>query len=266
MDQTSWVPSSVDLNRPSAARMYDYFLGGSHNFAVDREAAKAVERIYPGMSGAARANRSFLRRAVRHLLDRGVDQFLDLGSGIPTVGNVHEIAQQANPDARVVYVDVEPVAVAHSTALLANNPNATVIQADLRSPKSVLEDETARAVLDFDRPIGLLMVAVLHFVPDSDEPHNVVAEYREALPPGSYLAISHGTLEGVPLEGVEDTERVKAIYRRTDSPLVLRSRGEITAFFTGLDVIDPGVVPLSEWHPDSADAYISAYVGIGHKP
>src|SRR5919112_3530635 len=144
MEQASWVPSSVDLDRPSAARMYDYFLGGSHNFAVDREAAKAVEQIFPGMSGAARANRSFLRRAVRYLLSQGIDQFLDLGSGIPTVGNVHEIAQQTNPSARVVYADVEPVAVAHSTALLADNPLAVAIQADLRDPDSVLGSDEVR--------------------------------------------------------------------------------------------------------------------------
>ncbi|WP_433263954.1 SAM-dependent methyltransferase [Actinosynnema sp. CS-041913] len=266
MEQASWIPSSIDLDRPSAARMYDYYLGGSHNFAVDREAARSVERIYPGMSGAARANRSFLRRAVRYLLAQGVDQFLDLGSGIPTVGNVHEIAQQVHPRARVVYVDVEPVAVAHSTALLADNPLATAIQADLRDPETVLGSDEVRDTLDFTRPIGLLMVAVLHFVPDSDDPDKVVARYREALPSGGYLAISHGSLEGVPQDGLDSTERIKAIYHRTDSPLVLRSRDEIAGFFTGLDVVEPGVVPLPEWRSDSADAYISAYVGVGRKP
>lgn len=266
MEQASWVPSSVDLTRPSAARMYDYYLGGSHNFAVDREAAKSVEKIFPGMSGAARANRSFLRRAVRYLLSQGIDQFLDLGSGIPTVGNVHEIAQQTNPEARVVYADVEPVAVAHSTALLADNPLALAIQGDLREPESVLDNADVRAMLDFDRPIGLLMVAVLHFVPDDDNPQAAIARYREALAPGSYLAVSHGSWDGVSQEGQESGEQVNAIYRRTDSPLVLRTGAEVAAFFTGLEVVDPGVVPLSEWRPDSDDAYISAYAGIGRKP
>jgi SAM-dependent methyltransferase len=265
MEQASWVPSSVDLDRPSAARMYDYFLGGSHNFAVDREAAKSVEKIFPGMSGAAQANRSFLRRAVRYLLSQGIDQFLDLGSGIPTVGNVHEIAQQTNPAARVVYADVEPVAVAHSTALLADNPLASAIQADLRDPDSVLGNEEVRAVLDFDRPIGLLMVAVLHFVPDEDEPGAAIARYREALAPGSFLAISHASWDGVSQEGRESGEQVNAIYRRTDSPLVLRTGAEVAAFFTGLEVVEPGVVPLSEWRPDSDDAYISAYAAVGKK-
>ncbi|MEU4803431.1 SAM-dependent methyltransferase [Actinosynnema sp. NPDC023587] len=266
MEQASWVPSSVDLDRPSAARMYDYYLGGSHNFAVDREAAQSVEQIFPGMAGAARANRSFLRRAVRYLLAQGIDQFLDLGSGIPTVGNVHEIAQQSTANAKVVYVDVEPVAVAHSTALLADNPDATAIQADVRDPDSVLDNDKVRAMLDFTRPIGLLMVAVLHFVPDADNPEKAVARYRAALPRGSYLAISHGSLEGIHADGLGDSERIKAIYRRTDSPLAFRSREEVAAFFTDLDVVPPGVVPLSEWHADSADAYISAYVGVGRKP
>ncbi|MFE2754963.1 SAM-dependent methyltransferase [Actinosynnema sp. NPDC059335] len=266
MEQASWVPSSVDLTRPSAARMYDYYLGGSHNFAVDREAAKSVEKIFPGMSGAARANRSFLRRAVRYLLSQGIDQFLDLGSGIPTVGNVHEIAQQTNPEARVVYADVEPVAVAHSTALLADNPLALAIQGDLREPESVLDNADVRAMLDFDRPIGLLMVAVLHFVPDSDNPQAAIARYREVLASGSYLAVSHGSWDGVSQEGQESGEQVNAIYRRTDSPLVLRTGAEVAAFFTGLEVVEPGVVPLSEWRPDSDDAYISAYAGIGRKP
>ncbi|CCH34283.1 SAM-dependent methyltransferase [Actinosynnema sp. NPDC047251] len=266
MEQASWVPSSVDLDRPSAARMYDYFLGGSHNFAADREAAKSVEQIFPGMAGASRANRSFLRRAVRYLLDQGIDQFLDLGSGIPTVGNVHEIAQQADENAKVVYVDVEPVAVAHSTAMLATNPHAGAIQADLRDPDSVLNNDTVRDMLDFTRPIGLLMVAVLHFVPDSDNPEKALARYREALPKGSYLAISHGSLEGINPDGLEDTEQIKAIYRRTDSPLTFRTRDEVAKFFTDLDVVPPGVVPLSEWHADSADAYISAYVGVARKP
>ncbi|WP_229795366.1 SAM-dependent methyltransferase, partial [Saccharothrix coeruleofusca] len=215
----------------------------------------------PGMAGAARANRSFLRRAVRYLVARGVDQFLDLGSGIPTVGNVHEIADQA----RVVYVDVEPVAVAHSTALLRDNPRVTAIQGDLRDPEGVLGHERVREWLDFDRPIGLLMVAVLHFVPDSDGPHEAVARYVRALPGGSYLAISHGTLDGVAPEHVVEGRQVQDIYQRSDSQLVLRPHAEVAAFFAGLDVVEPGVVALSQWHPDSEDDFISAYAGVGRK-
>lgn len=261
-----WVPPSVDLTRPSVARMYDYFLGGSHNFAVDREAATSIEKIYPGMAGAARANRNFLRRAVRYLSDQGMDQFLDLGSGIPTVGNVHEIAQHTNPDARVVYVDVEPVAVAHSIALLAKDPLAIAVRADLRDPDAVLGSAEVRAFLDFDRPVAVLLAAALHFVPDSDHPHAVVAGYRDAVTSGSYLAVSHGSLEGIPQDSVTSGERVQAVYQRTDAQLVLRSRTDIAGFFDGMVIVDPGVVLLPEWRPDSDDAYICAYVGVARKP
>jgi hypothetical protein len=164
-----------------------------------------------------------------------------------------------------VYVDVEPVAVAHSTALLADNPLASAIQADLRDPESVLGSDEVRTVLDFDRPIGLLMAAVLHFVPDEDEPQEAIARYRSVLAPGSFVAISHASWDGVSQEGRESGEQVNAIYRRTDSPLVLRSGAEVAAFFTGLEVVEPGVVPLGEWHPDSDDAYINAYAGVGRK-
>jgi S-adenosyl methyltransferase len=261
-----WVPFSVDLTRPSVARMYDYFLGGSHNFAADREAAKAVEKVYPGMAGAARANRNFLRRAVHYLSDQGIDQFLDLGSGIPTAGNVHEIAQHTNPGARVAYVDVEPVAVAHSIALLADDPLAIAVQADLREPRTVLDHPEVRALLDFDRPVAVLLSAALHFVPDRDHPHAAVAEYRDAVTSGSYLAISHGSLDGVPLAGVLSGERVQALYQRTDAQLVLRSRADIAGFFDGMDIVDPGVVLLPEWRSDCDDAYINAYAGVACKP
>jgi hypothetical protein len=246
--------------------MYDYFLGGSHNFAVDREAAGAIERIYPGMAGAARANRSFLRRAVRYLCAEGIDQFLDLGSGIPTVGNVHEIAQHINPRARVAYVDIEPVAVAHSIALLADDPLAMAVQGDLRDPDAVLNAPEVRDLLDFSRPIGVLLAAALHFVPDTDNPHAAVARYLDAVVPGSYLAISHGSLDGIPQDSVTSGERVQAIYQRTDAQLILRPRAEIARFFTGLDLVEPGVVPPADWRPDSDDAYIVAYVGVGRKP
>jgi hypothetical protein len=266
LERVDRVPATVDLDRASAARMYDYFLGGSHNFAADRAAARGIEQIYPGMAGAARANRSFLRRAVRYLCAAGVDQFLDLGSGIPTVGNVHEIARHNNPRARVAYVDVEPVAVAHSIALLADDPLTVAVRADLRDPDAVLNAPEVRDLFDFSRPIGVLLAAALHFVPDTDNPHAAVARYLAAVASGSYLAISHGSLEGIPQDSVASGERVQAVYQRTDSRLVLRPRTEIARFFTGLDLVDPGVVLLPEWRPDFDDAYITAYVGVGRKP
>jgi SAM-dependent methyltransferase len=265
VERPVWAPSSIDLDRPSVARMYDHYLGGSHNFEVDRRAAEAVSRIYPGMAAAARANRSFLRRAVHHLAEQGIEQFLDLGSGIPTVGSVHEVARAVNPACRVAYVDVEPVAVAHSTALLADEPGTVAVQGDLRSPDTVLADPEVRELLDFSQPIGVLLVAVLHFVAESDAPRDLVDAYLSAVVPGSHLVISHASLDGIALDEVPGAEAVRQIYRRTDSPLVVRSRAEIAELFTGLELAPPGVVPLSEWRPDSDDPPISAFVGVGRK-
>src|SRR5689334_8693366 len=184
----------ADFERPNVARMYDYFLGGSHNFAVDRKAAAAVLAAVPGIRALARQNRNFLRRAVQYLAHQGVRQFLDLGSGIPTVGNVHEIAQRDAPGSRVVYVDIEPVAVSHSRTLLEDNPDTAVAQLDLRRPDQVLDSPEVRDLLDLTRPVAVLAVAVLHFLPDSDDPAGVLARYRDAVAPGSRLVVSHASL------------------------------------------------------------------------
>ncbi|GDY30455.1 SAM-dependent methyltransferase [Gandjariella thermophila] len=249
MEHPHWVPSSVDLTRPSAARVYDYYLGGAHNFAVDRELAEQVIRELPELPRMTQANRAFLRRSVRFLMDRGVRQFLDIGSGIPTVGNVHEIAQRVDPHARVVYVDNDPVAVAHSRALLTEQPNTAVVHADLRDPVRLLADPGVTALLDFDAPIGLLMVAVLPFVPDCDRPAAAIAAYREALAPGSYLVLSHATDDA----GLDPEGRVKALYRRGSIQVVTRTRQQVTDLLDGFDMVDPGVVYLPLWHPDSAE-------------
>ncbi|SDG33753.1 S-adenosyl methyltransferase [Lentzea fradiae] len=264
MEELKWVPATVDVTRPSVARMYDYYLGGSHNFEADRAAAKQVEQIFPGVVQSAQANRSFLRRVVRHLVAEGVEQFLDLGSGIPTVGNVHEIAQQDNPDARVVYVDFEPVAVSHANALLADNPNATAVLADLRATSAVLEG--ARETLDFSRPIGVLIIAALHFVPDSDSPYQAVAEYVENLPSGSYLAITHATLDNLTDAERAEAARVSKIYNRSDNALSPRTHAEVTRFFDGLDLLEPGVVAVNEWRPDSYEDHTGIYGAVARKP
>ncbi|WP_218920646.1 SAM-dependent methyltransferase [Lentzea guizhouensis] len=263
-EELKWVPSTVDVTRPSVARMYDYYLGGSHNFEADRAAAKQVEQIFPAIAQSAGANRSFLRRAVRHLVAQGVDQFLDLGSGIPTVGNVHEIAQQDNPDARVVYVDFEPVAVAHANALLADNSHAIALQADLRTPATVLKG--AREVLDFDRPVAVLIIAALHFVPDSDDPYGAVAEYMSAFPSGSYLAITHGTHDDITPEEKAEAARVMAVYKNTDNQISIRNRAEVGRFFEGMEMLEPGIVPVNEWRPDSYEDRISIYGAVARKP
>lgn len=256
---------------PSVARMYDYFLGGAHNFAVDRRAAQAAMRVYPSLAAAARVNRSFLGRAVRFVAGYGIDQFLDLGSGIPTLGNVHEVAQRANPDARVVYVDSEPVAVAHSASMLAGNPRAVAIQADLRQPAQVLDHPAVRGLLDRERPVAVLTVAVLHFVPESDDPVGILAQYREAFPAGSCLVLSHGSADGLPRTALQASGDVRAIYSDTTTPIAVRDRARITELFDGYELADPGVVPVMEWRPDPGkpeepDPWISIYAGVGRRP
>ena|SRR5690242_12493455 len=238
----------VDSDRPNVARMYDYFLGGSHNFAADREAAERAAAALPRIRPLLRHNRAFLGRCVRALLAEGVDQFLDLGSGIPTVGNVHEVAQAADPAARVVYVDIDAVAVAHGEHLLRDNPNATALQADLRDPAGILDHPAITGLLDFDRPVAVLLVSVLHFVPDADDPAGIVAAYRDRLAPGSHLAISHAWLEDLPPEA-GDVGTFSKVYAQTGTPLTYRTRDQITGLFDRTTLLDPGVVPVPTWRP-----------------
>ncbi|MFI5953338.1 SAM-dependent methyltransferase [Cryptosporangium sp. NPDC051539] len=231
-------------DQPNAARMYDYFLGGSHNFAADRSAADGLLRVAPDARANARENRAFLRRVVGYLLGAGVRQFLDLGSGIPTAGNVHEITHATDPEARVTYVDVEPIAVETSRVLLAGVPNAEIVHADLREPSTVLKRAT---LLDRTQPIAVLAVSVLHFVPESDDPTGVLGAYLDALVDGSYLALSHVVVDEAPPPESEDG---LAVYRRTATPVTLRNSGQVTAFFHGHPLAEPGLVPVSDWRAD----------------
>jgi hypothetical protein len=242
-------PPQVDLTRANPARMYDYYLGGAHNFAVDREAADKVLAILPETRTFARDNRAFLQRVVRYLVrEAGITQFLDLGSGIPTVGNVHEIAQGIDPDCRVVYVDHESVAVAQSRRLLQGNDNAAVIHADVRNSDYVLGHRETRRLLDFDRPLGLLMLQVLPFVPDKDDPAGIVATYRDVCAQGSYLALAHSlTPEYWP--GAVDT--AIELYTNSTHPLCLRTPEQVGTMFDGYDLVEPGVVFTSAWRPDA---------------
>lgn len=247
MHRPGWAPEAIDVERPSVARMYDYYLGGSHNFAVDREAVHQILAIMPDAPLRAQANRAFLRRAVRYLADAGVRQFLDIGSGIPTVGNVHEIAQQAAPTSRVVYVDVDPVAVAHSQELLAGDDRSTVIQEDLRRPDRILAHPVVQELLDLREPIAVLLVAVLHFVPDADRPHASVASLRDALPPGSHLVLSHANVESV---DADDRAAGERIYDRSDGSFFSRETAEVARFFDGFTLVEPGLVWAPLWRPD----------------
>jgi hypothetical protein len=244
---SDWRPSEVDTTRASAARMYDYYLGGFHNFEVDRDKAKEVLAVLPEASTFARQNRAFLRRVVMYGVEHGIRQFLDLGSGLPTVGNVHEIAQALAPDARVVYVDNEPVAVTHSLDILNGNPYATCIQEDITNPERVLHHEETLRLLDFSQPLMVLMCAVLHFVPDSKQPARVVHSYSDALASGSYLALTHATASDYP----DQLADVIEIYEHTQNQAHLRSRAEITAMLAGFEhLVWPGVVYTPEWRPE----------------
>ncbi|GAA4737345.1 SAM-dependent methyltransferase [Phytohabitans rumicis] len=246
MNRPDWAPYGVDLDRPNAARVYDFYLGGAHNFAADRAMAQQALAGWPELPLIMRANRAFLRRAVRFLVRAGVRQFLDLGSGIPTVGNVHEVAHAQDPACRVVYVDIDPVAVAHSRAILDGDARVTAVQADLREPATVLGLAAEQGGLDLAEPVAVLLVAVLHFVPDADAPAKLITAYREATAPGSAIAVCHATADG---QGDKAAEH-RALYARTPTPMTMRSRAEITGMLAGYELVDPGLVYMTLWRPD----------------
>jgi hypothetical protein len=258
----------IDLDRPSAARVYDFYLGGFHNFAADRAMGQQAVRMWPELPEIMQANRAFLRRAVEFLVGAGVRQFLDLGSGIPTVGNVHEVAQRAAPDTRVVYVDNDPVAVEHSRAILAGDERTAVVQADLRDPDAVLADPAVRALLDSDGPTAVLMFAVLHFVPDDADPAGLVARFRDAVPAGSYLALSHATAGQQAGRAAEH----RSLYQRTATPMTMRTRDQVVRLFDGWDLVEPGVVYMPQWRPEPGaptverPERITGLAGVGRRP
>jgi len=242
----------VDPDRPSPARIYDFWLGGSQNFEADREAGQRAAATIPGLPAAARANRAFLRDIVEHLAtERGITQFLDLGSGVPTVGNVHEIAQAANPETTVVYIDIDPIAVAHARALLADNPAAHAALADLREPEAVLTHPLVRDNIDWSKPVAVLMFAVLHFIPDGDQAADIVRAFTTPCAPGSFLAISHGAPDPEALQAQQVVARDYAA--RTGVPFTARGADQIEPWLTGLEIQPPGLVDIREWLPAVAD-------------
>jgi hypothetical protein len=263
-EDANWIPDEINLAVPSAARVYDYLLGGGHNFPADRAVGEVVLKVQPQGRQIATSNRAFLSRAVRYLVDQGITQFLDLGSGIPTVGNVHEVAQRANEDARVLYVDYDPVAVAHSQLMLRDNANAAVLDADLTQPEQVLDAPDLRKFIDFNEPVGLLMVAVFHFVPDSKSPADIVAKYRSVLPTGSFLALSHLTADQMPGE----SDAVVAAMRNSRDPMFFRRYNEVLPLFNGFDLVPPGLVTASQWQaePGAPDDQDGIYAGVARKP
>jgi hypothetical protein len=262
--------SAIDRHVPHASRIYDYLLGGSNNFEVDRQAANAAMAALPGGIDEIRlqvqANRRFLGRAVRYLADEAnIRQFLDAGTGIPSDDNVHAVAQAVAPETRVVYSDIDPVVLAHARELLASASPGTVdyVDADLRTPSKVLRE--ARRTLDFDRPIAVMLVAVLHFLTDNDSPLGIVRELLDAVPSGSYLVVSHMAADHP--EFPEMADYARRLNEVTHETFVVRGRADVTEFLTGLDLVEPGVVPLKEWRPDG-DGLVSTaiYGAVARKP
>jgi hypothetical protein len=260
-------PPGLDVTTPNVARIYDYFLGGKDNFAADRAAADKLTAMMPQLPAVARANRAFVRRAVRFAAaGQGIRQFIDVGAGLPTQGNVHEVARQAAPDARVVYVDNDPVVCCHGNALLADKATG-IIEADLRKPEEIINDPLTRALIDFAEPVTLLLTSVLHFVPDDDDPHGIIARFGEVMAPGSCLVISHGTIETGP-----DDPRAQLsakVYSRASAPLALRPVGEVRRLFDGFELVAPGLVWIPQWRPELS-GYVSGATetlrgGVGRK-
>ncbi|GIE77354.1 hypothetical protein Aph02nite_33040 [Actinoplanes philippinensis] len=243
------LAARIDMTKPHPARRYDYWLGGKDNFQADRDAAEAIAAVFPHIRTAARENRAFMQRAVRFLAgEAGVRQFLDIGTGLPTADNVHEVAQRIAPESRIVYVDNDPLVLVHARALLASSPEGATayIDADARTPEKVLADPALRETLDFSQPIALLMVALLHFVEDHEDPWSVVRQLVAALPPGSYLVLSHATFDPLDAETIAAMDAVNKNIRPLFSP---RPLAEVTRFFDGLDLLEPGIVSVSDWRP-----------------
>ncbi|MEU4801838.1 SAM-dependent methyltransferase [Actinosynnema sp. NPDC023587] len=253
-----WGSSSGDTERPNAARLYDYYLGGAHNFAVDREFAERSLEVVP-VAAIAQHSRAFLRRAVRACVAAGVRQFLDLGSGIPTAGNVHEVAQRADPACRVVYVDNEPATVAHGRTMLRDNPSVAVAEADLRDEDAVLRSPEVRALVDLAQPVAVLMVAVLPYLSDEDRPADVVARYRAAVVPGSHLVISHLTADVQP----EMVAKLVGVAAGTLTPFVARSRAEVEPMLAGFELLEPGLVLAAKWRGEGEAATGAETVSYG---
>jgi hypothetical protein len=264
--------SRIDPSVPHPARRYDYWLGGKDNFAADRKSGDAVAAAYPAIRTTVIENRRFMHRATRYLAETaGVRQFLDIGTGIPTSPNLHEIAQGVAPQSRVVYVDNDPIVLAHARALLTSSPEgaAAYVDADLRDPERILDHPDVRATIDFDRPVGLMLVAILHFLTDADDPYAITRRLVKALPSNSYVVISHATTD---LVSREVAATAAPVTRTSMIDMAFRTRGEFGAFFDDLELVPPGISPVTEWRPDDspeqrrAAAQASMYAAVARKP
>lgn len=269
------APAGVDTETPSPARLYDYYLGGMHNFPVDREAAEKIRSVLPELEDAAWVNRGFLGRAARWMAaEQGIRQFIDVGAGLPTQNNTHEVVHKVVPDARVVYVDNDPEVAAYARPLLRDVPTCAVITGDLRDPDGVLGHPETRRLIDFGEPVGLLIVAVVHFVADESDPWRIAARYRDALAPGSYLALSHGTADNQPPRPVQ---AIRDAYANAKKNVYFRTKSEVARLFDGWDLVppyesaEPAVTWIGYWgaeDPEAADSDGSrwSYAGVARKP
>jgi SAM-dependent methyltransferase len=269
MSKETWVPDEILLDKPNAARIYDYLLGGYHNFESDRMVAEKMTEAFPEMRVAAQAGRALLRRIVNLLVEQGIDQFLEIGSGIPTMGHVHEVAQAANPAAHVVYVDIDTVAVAHARAILKDNSNAIAIQADARQVDQILNHPEVKKLLDLNQPVAVLFISVLNYITDDEEAYGVVRTLHDAVAPGSYIAIGHVSSEG---EAQDEYKQVSKAYTATIQSK-RRSYAQILRFFDGFELVEPGLVRAPLWRPEGPDdpfldqpGRLMGFTGVGRKP
>lgn len=259
------VPTSgIDTSRPHPARMYDYWLGGRDNYEIDRDAAEEVLATLPRMRDAIRENRAFLRRAVRAVVEAGVRQIIDIGTGIPTSPNTHEVAQAVAPSTRVVYVDNDPIVEVHAQARLLDAGNTAFVRGDVRDPAAILDHPKIKELIDFGQPVAILMVALLHFVSQHEDPARIVAYIRDALPSGSYLVLSHGTDDTT----LYDTTDAVRVYRGATAALTLRTRAQVNSLFDGFELVEPGLVTVAEWRPapGSEPMCYGIYAAVGRKP
>jgi S-adenosyl methyltransferase len=261
-DSAAWIPPAIDMSTPSSARMYDYALGGKDHFAVDREAVDRIAGIFPEFRAVAQANRGFLVRAVEAMAADGIRQFIDLGTGIPTSPSVHEVAQLTQPDAAVVYVDNDPIVIAHNRARQANQQRVVTLLADLRDPRAVLEDPRVQGLIDLGQPVGLLFCAVLHFV-RRDAAAGIVAQYCRPLPSGSQLAIATACADEMSAAGLN---RIEAIYEKSSTPIVFRSQAEVAQLFEGFNLTKPGLADVTRWRVRGKPLGIRIMAGLGIKP
>jgi len=234
---------------PSSARIYDYFLGGKDNYPADREAARTITAHLPNIREAARINRAFVRRAVRYLVnDAGITQLIDIGTGLPTMGNVHEVALEANPAARVVYIDHDPVVLAHARNMLQGAASAVILGHDMRAPADILADRELRRLVNFDEPVGVLFVSMLHFLSDADDPGAIIGELLAPFPAGSHVALTHGTADAAP-----EVNAAARVYEAATTPMYVRSRAEVLALAPGLELVEPGLVWTPQWRPEPGE-------------